>query len=250
MSIDIDFNSTYADSADLAKALAENGMPKDAVLIYDGRRNKVAFTADGKYCIKSYRVPGFIKGLIYTTVRIPKARRAWLNAHRLKELGVDTPDPVCQVVCHSPAHLDRTYYVCLAYHGWNDLRKVEQMPDFKDFARHLALFITELHNKNILMKDLSMGNVLWRIVDGEYQFALIDINRMDFDITDRKVLMMNFGAVLDTVDGIKVLAKHYADINGDPALVDMAIDAFHKKQNALSRKRHLKKFFKSLLHKG
>ena len=243
-------STSYADAPALAQQLAADGMPADAVLIYNGRRNKVAFTADGHYCIKAYRVPGMVKRVIYGNFRIPKARRAWLNAHTLIELGFDTPEPVCMVECHCGPQIGRTYYVCLAYHGWNDLRKVEEHPDFERLVPQLAAFILALHRKGVLMKDLSQGNVLWRKDDdGAFKFALIDINRMEFDVYDSERQLINFGAVLDTEAGILTLAHHYAALRGDYSYVEKAVAAFRDKQAAIARKRKLKKVIKSLTGK-
>lgn len=240
--------AVYADAAALAAALADTGMPADARTIYAGTRNSVAFTADGKYCIKAFGVPGLIKGLIYGNFRRSKARRAWENAHRLIFLGFDTPDPVCMVECRGTSRLDRSYYVCVAYHGWSTLRLVHQRSDYDSIAADLAAFILRLNRAGVWVKDFSPGNVLWRRDDeGKSHFALVDINRMEFGPMTFGRQMSHFSTIVDTPQATETLARHYAALtHGGSRTVDAALDAFRRKQAALQRHCKLKSVLRSL----
>lgn len=231
----------------LPQTLAQHGLPDDADVFFRSR-NIVAGTADGELCIKSFHQPGAVKGAIYGFLRKPKALRAYENALRLGELGVPTPEPFACVLCYEKGLLKRSYYVCRYLHGWNELRKVQERPDFGAIARDLAAFTLSLHRKGIFMKDFSMGNVLFRAKDGGgYEFMLVDINRMFFDVTDSKTLMLNFKGLLETADAMAVLAREYAKAAGLPdadAFVAEALAIYNRHQVKVERKKKLKKLLK------
>lgn len=245
----IDINNSIPGADAIAAGLRDHGPDPDNRVIYRGR-NTVAVTAgDEPLCVKSFGIPGFIKGLIYGLLRTPKAKRAYDNAVRLRSLGFDTPEPVAAVCMISGGRLGASYYVCRYLEGWSDLRGAENRPDFEALAHHLALLMNRLHNAGVLMKDFTQGNVLFRPDgNGGYSFALIDINRMEFDVHDRRRLMANFGAVLDTAGGLAVLAREYAALCPDPAAVERETNEIYRRRQArLWRKRHIKEFLRVCL---
>lgn len=244
-------DSSYPRANSLVDELANKGMPASARTIYSGR-NTVAVLDDpgGALCIKSYGVPRFIKSFIYGHLRLPKAERAFQNGLRLIELGIDTPTPVCMAVCYNAIGLTRSYYVCRYYTAeWQELRGIEKRPDFPKLAAALAAFIAELHAKGVLMKDFSQGNTLFRCnADGTYSFSLIDINRMEFGINDRRRLLENFRSTLDTEAGMEVLAREYARIQGgDSDMIDKIMAIYRRRQRAIERKKRIKKFLRRKL---
>ena len=94
--------------------------------------------------------------------------------------------------------------------------------------------------KGVFFKDFTQGNVLFRRHGDGYQFALVDINRMEFGVTDRHRLYANFGSTLDTEDGQRCLVRHYAALAGDTSLADELMDIFRRRQAKLWRKRRIK----------
>lgn len=229
----------------LAQRLAQDGMPADAREIFRAR-NVVAITADGRLCIKSFKRPGLLKGFIYGYVRMPKARRAWLNAARLRSLGIPTPAPVAAVECRSWGLLGNSYYVCEALHGWREMRQAENLPYFNELVGSMARFILDMHRQGVLMKDLTPGNVLFRRSASGYDFVLVDINRMEFDVADRRRLLATLGVALDTEDGVAALARAYASISGDDpqALEATARHTFRARWQHILRKKRLKKLLR------
>ena len=232
----------------LLDSLVASDMPADARTIYRGR-NIVAVldSPSGPLCIKSYGVPGFIKSFIYGRLRTPKAERAYINARRLAELGIDTPEPVGMAVCYNKIGITRSYYVCRFYTTeWQELRGIEKRTDFPQLAAALAAFIATLHDKGVLMKDFSQGNTLFRLnPDGSYSFALIDINRMEFGIADRSKLLANFRSTLDTEAGMDLLADEYIRITGaDTSLKATIMDIYRRRRRAIERKKRVKKLLR------
>lgn len=237
----------------LAQALFYMGLPPSAHEIYRGR-NVVATIDDDTdvpLCIKRFGTPGLIKGYIYGLLRRPKALRAYDNATKLISMGIPTPEPICAVAVVRGGRLRESYYVCRYLPHRQQLRRVEALPWFDDLAYALASFMNSLHDAGVLMKDFTQGNILYvRDGDGTFHFDLVDINRMAFDVHDRRHLMANFGAVLDTPEGLAVLARHYAAGHDNPADIERrAIDIYNATQRRLWRKRHFKEFCKKLFGK-
>lgn len=228
---------------DLMHVLVERGIPAGSREIYRGR-NIIAVTPDGKLCIKAFGVPGTIKGLIYGTMRQPKAQKAYNNAIRLRTLGVNTPEPVGMVVNTDSGRLGRSYYVCRYVPGFHNLRDVEKRPDFPALARALAQFMLMLHRKGVYMKDFTPGNILFKESRGSYAMMLVDINRMEFGITQRQLLLSNFRALLFDRDAVAEVARNYAELACEPHPADFVrqmLRIYDRHQAALHRHRKFKK---------
>lgn len=232
----------------MARGLVAGGLPEDATEIYRAR-NVVVITSDGKLCIKAYKVPGAFKGFMYGLLRKSKARRAFENAQRLLELGIDTPAPLLAVESRHLGRLGASYFVSEAVHGLTNLRGIEKRADFPALAKAVAAFMLSLHKKGIWMKDFSQGNVLFKQKGEDYLFTLVDINRMEFDVYDRKRLLTNFGAVTDTASGAALIAREYSrmcESSPDAAdtLAATCMEIYERRHRFLERKRALKTLFK------
>lgn len=224
----------------LGHTLQKKGMPDEATIIYSAR-NQIG-VIDG-FCIKSYKRPGRLKGIIYGLFRHPKAERAFFAAGRLREMGIDTPAPRALIICSSALHITRSYYVCDYYEGWETLRGVEKRRDFNDLARALADLMKKIHSNGVLLKDFSMGNILFhKTDDGEFRFALVDINRIRFGVNDRHRLLSSFGKILDTREGVEVLAREYA--KGTPYIPEDLVEIYDRTQASILRNRRFKNLFR------
>lgn len=225
------------DCGALLERLAADGLPSDAKIIYRGR-NTVA-EADG-LCVKAFAVPGVIKGLIYGIFRRPKAKRAYENALRLGSMDIYTPEPAGYILNKVGPLLRQSYYVCAMLEGYSELRGIEKRADFDALADALAAFMYSLHRKGVFFKDFTQGNILFKKEDDTYRFALVDINRMEFGVSDHRRLYENFGSTLDTEAGQRALARRYAALAGDPSLADDLMEIYRRRQAKLWRKRRLK----------
>lgn len=223
------------------KRLAENGMPEDADIYFRGR-NIVARSADGGTSIKAYRKPGFIKGIIYGFFRTPKAKRALINAQKLRELGVNTPEAYACVTRRRAGLLRESYFLCEHLDGWSELRGIEKRTDFHELAHALAEFMLSLHRKGIFVKDFSQGNTLFRKSGEIYEFTLVDINRMEFGVTNPRTLLQNFQSTLDTLDGLEVLGKEYIALN-PVYTIEEIVETYKHRRKVQRNKRRFKKLF-------
>lgn len=204
----------------LAESLAAEGLPSDATMIYDGRRNKVVkLRREGRLLnVKAFRVPNIFNRIAYGWLRKSKARRSYEHAIRLRNLGFNTPEPLAYV--EEPGVLfGRSYYVCQQLEGFGDMRHIETVDTDVQarLADDLGALMARLHDAGVWMKDFSQGNLLHRpVAKGHHEFFLIDINRMAFDVTDRRKLMLNFRTITDDGRFLRMLARAYARHAGLP----------------------------------
>lgn len=243
----------------LVESIACAGAPVMAKVIYSGR-NTVYTLPMPSECeapfstlnIKAYRVPHIINRIVYGTFRHSKAHKAFCNALRLIKLGIRTPMPVAFIEETDGALFGHSFFMSEQLGGdWQLLRYADRRPDFEDLAAALGKYMAVLHDKKVWMKDFSSGNVLVRTTPpGRYEFALIDINRMEFDIEDRSKLMQNFEGILDTPAAVETLARHYALACGAKdgsdemnRTVRKALDIFREKLRKAAKKKKMKKMF-------
>lgn len=241
----------------MVRQIIDSGVPSDAEKIYNGRRNKVyAITAPAtidfdRLNIKAYRIPPWINRIIYGRLRRGKARRAFDNASRLVDMEIRTARPVAFIEERGILY-GRSYFISEQLGSeWKVLRGAHEWPDFDVVARELACYLARLHRLQVWMKDFSPGNVLLRrSEDGKMDFALIDINRMEFGVIDRSKLMTNFQAIFDTPEATGKFAGFYAEAcgmsPGTPeyeAVVDDAFKSFENKHRQMAFKRRLKRLF-------
>ncbi len=132
-------------------------------LLYDGRNQIRLFEVDGDFFRKS------------------KARRSYENAIGLKVRGFSTPQEVAYMEERCAGLIRQVYYVC-TYTNSQPIkpRLIEQEPFDEALAEAYAHYVALLHEKGVLHRDLNPTNVLYQKKGEEYEFELIDINRMQF----------------------------------------------------------------------
>lgn len=235
--------------AAIVNAFANGNVPADAKIIYKGRNTVYSINDDGETInIKAFRTPSFPNNLVYTTLRQSKARRSYENALRLLELGINTPQPIAYIEVKEGCRLTRSYYMSRQMDQLETVRNWDRFP-FKDrLLDEMSIFMKQLIDKQIYHRDFSPGNILFeRDPDGSFKFYLVDLNRMEFGVTDRSKMMRMFKAITTIPEQNRELALHYAATNGLDADQTVGIAA-RQLQNYLDQKARLaqiKKFFKN-----
>ncbi len=191
-------------------------------LFDDRKRNKIKlFDFEGKAInIKSFKIPNLINKVVYRFFRKSKARRSFEFAHQLLESGIGTPQPFAYVENHDFIGLTDSYYV--SEHLDCDLtyRELVEIPDYPDrdnILRQFTRFSYLLHQKGIEFKDHSPGNTLIKkTVNGDYEFFLVDLNRMEFHRQmDFKLRMKNLCRLTPHKEMVAVMSNEYAKISGE-----------------------------------
>ncbi len=140
----------------------------------------------GAVTIKLNRAKGF-KRISYR-FRPSKGRRHWNNACEMLRRGVDTPLPVAFFERPKQAGIRDSLYLCEFIPGAFSAREVyaafrDGAAQFKGLDKAawfelLSKFICQMHNRQIVHRDLSSGNLLlWQDTAGVIHPMLIDIGR-------------------------------------------------------------------------
>ncbi|MDY2829168.1 MAG: AarF/UbiB family protein [Sodaliphilus sp.] len=196
--------------------------------------------------VKSFRVPRLLNAFVYAHLRHSKARRSYDNALRLMSLGIGTAVPVAYVEIFSHGLLTRSYFISLKVSG-SEMRFWEKRPDSDLLLHKFAAFMIELRDKGVFHKDFSPGNV---ILDDQYHFYLLDVNRMKFGVRNKERFIDNFARLHTEASEIARLARIYAETDGNPhpeAFAELAVEHFHafwngkKRRHELEHKLHLRK---------
>ena len=178
-------------------------------VLYKDRNVIKTDEVDGiKLVIKSY-------GRIYLTNRIrysffypSKAERAYVYGNKLSENGFNTPQPIAYIECHENGLLRDSYFISL-YTDFKPLSKV-MADDELGITKALAAFTFRLHQAGIYHMDYSMGNILCKKEGDEYQFSLIDNNRMRFGTFSFAQRLKNFRRLGFSNKQLVTVAREYS----------------------------------------
>jgi len=135
--------------------------------------------------VKLNRVAG-LKKLTYR-FRPSKGRRHWNNACLMLHRGVRTPTPLAFFEHHRSPGNRESWYLCEYLPNAYSTREVyaafrDGADEFRNLNKEhwfalLASFVCDMHNKQIVHRDLSAGNLLLQDHDGQPRPWLIDIGR-------------------------------------------------------------------------
>lgn len=181
-------------------------------------RNHVKVTEHNgiKLCIKSFGNTNPINRIVYSFLRASKAERSYNYALKLLHKNIKTPEPVAFIEYFDKNRvLSSSYYISIYQeHDFLltdifDFELSDRLDVLASFARYAC---NNLHDNGIFHKDLSSGNILIKNrADGQYDFYLIDLNRIRF----RKRLsfrqrMSNLKRINGTIICLGTIAHFYA----------------------------------------
>ncbi|MBF2708896.1 Kdo domain containing protein [Flavobacterium soyangense] len=230
-----------------------NNFQFSGILFGDGQRNKIKlFELEGKTInIKSFKIPHLINKIAYKYFRKSKARRSFEYATTLLEKEIGTPQPIAYFENFDALGLKDSYYV--SEHLQCDLtfRELVEIPNFPDhdtILRQFTQFSFDLHQKGIEFLDHSPGNTLIKkTIKGNYDFFLVDLNRMEFHKTmPFELRMKNLCRLTPVKEMVAVMSNEYSKLSGESeqlifeTLWKMTSDF----QEHFYRKRRLKKRLK------
>ena len=203
----------------LQKAL--QNFSKNDDYVTHGQRNVIKKIAiDGVYFnIKKFKTPNAFQSLVYRFLRKSKAMRSFEYAKGLIESEINTPFPVAYSESFS-AGLKESYYVSQHLDYDFDFRELIHNPKFEnrnEILKQFTRFTFKLHENDVNFLDHSPGNTLITVKERDkpqYEFYLIDLNRMRFEPMDFEKRMHNFRRLWLSKKMIKVMAKEYAKLYG------------------------------------
>ncbi|WP_299368591.1 lipopolysaccharide kinase InaA family protein [Winogradskyella sp.] len=186
-------------------------------LIGTGYRNVIKILdIDGEhYNIKAFKVPNLLNKLVYRFFRKSKAERSFLYAERLLESGVLTPSPEAYVEHATFFFFGKSYYITKQLNYDFTIRKLIDEPkcdDYDNILRQFTRFTFQLHEKGIHFLDHSPGNTLIIKKGNEYEFYLVDLNRMEFKTLSYDERLANFARLSPKDYMLDIISDEYAKL--------------------------------------
>ncbi|NLE66433.1 MAG: hypothetical protein GX608_03335 [Lentisphaerae bacterium] len=138
---------------------------------------------------KWFRPPSLARRLLSRGKPV-KAIRSWNGAMELLRRGIATPRPIaCAWSKAQPS--GECYYVCESFEGGDSARSAFNAfrggassfmaVPAAEFYQQTARFLVTMHERGVLFRDLSAGNLLFRVSpERALEFALIDTARARF----------------------------------------------------------------------
>jgi hypothetical protein len=191
----------------------------DGLLFGNGNRNKIRlFDLNGKTVnIKSFKVPNLINQIAYKFFRKSKARRSYEFAKRLLEYGIGTPQPIAFCENASFMRIQKSFYISEHLQAdltFRELVEIPSYPDHENILRQFVQFSFRLHEKGVEFLDHSPGNTLIKkTTEGKYDFFLVDLNRMNFEVKmDLNSRMKNLSRLTPKTEMISIMSDEYAKL--------------------------------------
>ncbi|MDR7370656.1 lipopolysaccharide kinase InaA family protein [Flavobacterium aquidurense] len=191
-------------------------------IFVDGQRNQIKLfkLEEQTINIKSFKVPHFINKIAYQYFRKSKARRSFEFANQLLELGIGTPKPIAFAEFSTALGLEKSFYVSEQLQCDLTFRELVEIPDYPDhenILRQFTRFSFDLHEKGIEFLDHSPGNTLIKKnSEGNYDFFLVDLNRMEFhESMTFEMRMKNLCRLTPLKEMVAVMSNEYAKLYGE-----------------------------------
>ena len=166
--------------------------------------------------IKSFKKPNYFNSFVYKFIRKSKAKRSFQYALRLLNVDILTPFPIAYIEEFSAVGLERSFYVSQHIDYDFDFRDLIHQPKFPDrvnILQQFTEFTFKLHENNVNFFDHSPGNTLIvKKPNNEYDFYLIDLNRMSFESMNFDQRMHNFRRLWLSKTMMKIMSDTYSKL--------------------------------------
>lgn len=170
--------------------LPESLVQMEEVALLRDKRNriwnvKVDDNSDELLTVKLNRAHG-VKKFSYRFLD-SKGRRHWNNATEMLRRGVNTPQPVAFFERNKNSGIEDNYYLARFIPDTFSCRNLFEAfkageaefrgLDKAGYFEKIAGFVANMHNMNIIHRDLSSGNLIMTKIDDQLCMYLIDIGR-------------------------------------------------------------------------
>ena len=184
------------------------------------RNSLKLFKLEGKTLnVKSFRIPNLVNQIAYRFFRKSKAQRSFEYAKQLQSLNIGTPQPIAYYEFKSWFLFKKSFYISeqldcdLTY---RELTTDFNFPNHEAILRAFTRFTYDLHEKQVKFLDHSPGNTLIKKEGEDYQFYLVDLNRMEFKPLDLEERIKNFAKLTTHKSLIEVMSDEYAKCCNKP----------------------------------
>ena len=201
---------------------------------------KITFESQA-FIVKSFGTSNIINQLVYGIFRDSKAKRSFQNANRLLASQISTAIPVAYGERRSFGIIRRSFFISLKvdydfdFHDINFARKPACDKLFIQFAE----FTFRMHQAGFLHLDYTPGNILIKEKNTNFEFTIVDINRMKFGSVSWHTGACSLGKINFKDSDMRLFAKKYAELN--KATEEEVWGAIQKSQQSFKAKKKLKK---------
>lgn len=199
-----------------------------------------------KVNVKSFKIPNIFNQFVYKFLRKGKAQRSFEYANFLLEHGIGTPQPIAYFEYTTPFLFKKSYYVSEHQNcdlTYRELTTKFDYPDYEAMMRAFTRFTFRLHENNIHFLDHSPGNTLIKKMNGQYDFYLVDLNRMKFKPMDFQTRIRNFRKLTIHKSMVEIMSDEYAKLCSEnyERVFNLMWDSTEDFQRKFHRKKNIKK---------
>jgi len=213
----VKFSEKYIPNKEDILSFIKNFDSNGKVLGKQSRNTIKLFKIDGSTLnIKSFKIPNLINQVVYRFFRKSKAERSYEHAQLLLKNNIGTPKPIAYIENPKTLLFKRSFYVCEHLEAdltYRELVRDANYPDRKNILEKFAKFTFKLHENGILFKDHSPGNTLIKKNGEDYDFFLVDLNRMEFKKLSFEERIKNFSRLTPHQEMVAIMSKGYADVS-------------------------------------
>ena len=137
----------------------------------------------------------------------------------LQSLNVGTPQPIAFYEFKTWFLFKKSYYISEQLEcdlTYRELTLDLNYPNHEAILRAFTRFTYSLHEKQVKFLDHSPGNTLIKKVGDDYEFSLVDLNRMEFKAMDLEERVKNFAKLTTHKSLIEVMSDEYAKCSNVP----------------------------------
>lgn len=168
--------------------------------------------------VKSFRIPNCINQIAYRFFRKSKAQRSFEYAQQLQNLKIGTPQPIAFYEYKTPFLFKKSFYISEQLEcdlTYRELTVNFDYPNYEEILRAFTRFTYNLHEKQVHFLDHSPGNTLIKKIGDNYQFFLVDLNRMEFRPLGFEMRIRNFSKLTIHKSMIAIMSDEYAKASGE-----------------------------------
>ncbi len=165
--------------------------------------------------VKAFKVPNMINQIVYAYFRDSKAKKSYDNAVKLRELGLNTPEPIAYIEFFKYGLFKQSFFIAKKFDYKFTIREPlrnKELENREEIIKQFVKFTFILHKNGVYHKDFSAGNTLVAVKNNSFEFSIVDINRMEFKTIDLETGLDNFAKLWLDEDDIQIIATTYAKL--------------------------------------
>jgi len=194
-----------------------------------------------KTIVKSFKVPHKLNQVVYSFFRNSKAKKSYENSLKIQPFA---PKPIGYIEFYQNNLLSQSYFISEAFEYDFTIREPLLDVNFQDrenIFHAFAHFTYKLHQAGIFHDDYSPGNILIKKTKQDYEFKIVDVNRMQFAQLSKEQRAKNFSKLWAKNSDLETIGKHYIEVSKDEkSFITMICNASDNNKKIKNFKKKLK----------